>query len=165
MPPTRRTFITAAGVAAVGTAMATTSGTGGSAHAAPGDDLSYPLHLPEMPLHDPYIVTDESSGHYFLYTSNVASMSGEDVTGTMVYRSRNLRDWTEPVVVFRVQDGMWATNGAWAPEVHEGDGNYYLFTTLHNEDKIIPVPPPNQYGIPVQVKNYMRDHRGTAPAG
>jgi hypothetical protein len=51
---------------------------------------------------------------------------------------------------------MWATDGGWAPEVHEYRGRYYLFTTLHNEAKPLPIPAPNQYGIPAQLTNYMR---------
>lgn len=116
----------------------------------------YPLRLPELQLHDPYIVADQKTQHYYLYTSNVSSMTGETVTGTMVCRGRNLRDWTHPVLVFRTEPGMWATAGAWAPEVHEYRGRFYLFTTLHNKDKPIPVPPPGPYGTPVQLENYQR---------
>lgn len=122
----------------------------------PTTEPDYPLRLPEMPLHDPYVVADEQTQHYHLYTSNVAALTGETATGTMVYRSRNLRDWTRPVVVFRTEPGQWATDGGWAPEVHPYRGRYYLFTTLHNEDRPIPVPPPGPYGLPVQVKNYQR---------
>ncbi|MFI7402291.1 glycoside hydrolase family 43 protein [Streptomyces sp. NPDC049541] len=116
------------------------------------------MQLPDMPLHDPFIVADRATGTYYLYTSNEPSVSGVDGTGTMVYRSHDLRDWTRPVVVFLAgnQSGSWATDGAWAPEVHELDGRYYLFTTLHNEDRPLPVPPANQWGTPFQLRNYMR---------
>ncbi|GAB3744423.1 glycoside hydrolase family 43 protein [Microlunatus parietis] len=123
---------------------------------SPSAEPGYPLRLPEMPLHDPCVVVDQKTEHYHLYTANVSSLTGEDGTGTMVYRSRNLRDWTEPAVVFRTEPGMWATDGAWAPEVHEYGGRYYLFTTLHNRDKPLPVPPPGPYGMPVQLENYQR---------
>lgn len=83
-------------------------------------------------------------------------MTGVHATGTMVYRSRNLLDWAEPVLVFRTQQGMWATDGGWAPEVHRYRGRYYLFTTLHNEDRKLEIPAPNAYGIPVQTTNYLR---------
>lgn len=111
-----------------------------------------------MPLHDPFVVADDSTRTYHLYTSNEPSVSGVDGTGTMVYRSRDLRDWTRPVVVFLAseQRELWASDGGWAPEVHERDGRYYLFTTLHNEDRPLPVPPANQWGTPFQVANYMR---------
>ena len=116
------------------------------------------MRLPDMPLHDPFIVADKKTGAYHLYTSNDASVSGVDGVGTMVYRSHDLLDWTRPVVVFQAgeQEDLWAAEGGWAPEVHEWGGRYYLFTTLHNQDKPLPVPPPNQWGAPFQIPNHMR---------
>ncbi|QNP76208.1 family 43 glycosylhydrolase [Streptomyces roseirectus] len=95
------------------------------------------MRLPGMPLHDPYVVADAASRTYYLYTSNVPSLTGVEGAGTMVYRSADLREWEAPVVVFLAseQEGGWATEGAWAPEVHERAGRYYLFTTLHNEER------------------------------
>ena len=117
-----------------------------------------PMRLPDMPLHDPFVVTDDRTRTYCLYTSNDPSVSGVDGVGTMVYRSHDLRDWMRPVVVFRTaeQRGIWATDGGWAPEVHERGGRYYLFTTLHNQDRPLPVPPPGPWGSPFQVRNYLR---------
>lgn len=125
------------------------------AHAA---ELPEPtLRLPEMPLHDPFIVADRSTRTYFLYTSNVRSMTGVPGVGTMVYRSRNLRDWVAPSVVFTLPEGeIWARQGGWAPEVHRWRDRWHLFVTLHNSSRPLPVPPPNQYGIPAQLPNYMR---------
>ncbi|MGW1025206.1 glycoside hydrolase family 43 protein [Streptomyces sp. NPDC002577] len=116
------------------------------------------MRLPDMPLHDPFIVADDKTRTYCLYTSNDPSVSGVDGIGTMVYLSHNLRDWTRPVVVFLAveQQGIWATDGGWAPEVHEWGGKYYLFTTLHNQGKPLPVPPADQWGTPFQIPNYMR---------
>ncbi|WP_328766557.1 glycoside hydrolase family 43 protein [Streptomyces sp. NBC_00286] len=116
------------------------------------------MRLPDMPLHDPFIVADKKTGTYYLYTSNDRSVSGVDGTGTMVYRSRNLRDWMRPVVIFLAadQEGLWTTHGGWAPEVHEWGGKYYLFTTLHDQDKPLPIPPPSQWGTPFPIGNYMR---------
>ncbi|WP_026925349.1 glycoside hydrolase family 43 protein [Glycomyces arizonensis] len=125
---------------------------------------SFPLRLPEMPLHDPYIVADAESGLYHLYTANQGFTAGATGpvapggVGTMVYRSENLRDWAEPVPVFLVedQDGPWAGHGAWAPEVHRWNGAWYLFTTLHDENAVLEVPPPDQYGLPVRLRNHRR---------
>ncbi|MFI7498220.1 glycoside hydrolase family 43 protein [Streptomyces sp. NPDC049687] len=116
------------------------------------------MRLPDMPLHDPFIVPDAKSGMYHLYTSNDASVSGVDGAGTMVYRSRDLRDWTRPTVVFLTagQKGLWAKDGAWAPEVHEWAGRYHLFTTLHDESKPLPVAPPGPWGTPFPMRNHTR---------
>jgi beta-xylosidase len=102
----------------------------------------YPLTLPSMPLHDPFILADATSKTYFLYTSNVASLTGEKRRGTMAYTSKDLTHWAKPIVVFTVPDDFWAHDGAWAPEVHAYRGHFYLFTTLHNEARSIPQPTP-----------------------
>ncbi|MFL5994375.1 MAG: family 43 glycosylhydrolase, partial [Streptomyces sp.] len=101
-----------------------------------------------MPLHDPFVVADTETRTYYLYTSNESSVSGVEGVGTMVYRSRDLRDWARPVVVFRTdeQAGIWARDGGWAPEVHAWGGRYYLFTTLHDESRVLPVPPAGRWG-------------------
>lgn len=101
------------------------------------------LRLPDMPLHDPWIVAHAPSRTYYLYTSNVRRMTGEPRSGTMVYKSKDLASWDGPYVVFTVPDGTWANpeHGAWAPEVHEYKGRFYLFTTLHNRDSILQQPP------------------------
>ncbi|MFI6657605.1 glycoside hydrolase family 43 protein [Streptomyces sp. NPDC050523] len=116
------------------------------------------MRLPDMPLHDPFVVADAGSRTYHLFTSNDPSVSGVEGTGTMVYRSRDLRDWLHPVVVFRAADQpeLWASDGGWAPEVHQLAGRYYLFTTLHNEDRPLPVPPSSRYGTPFRLSNHMR---------
>jgi len=61
----------------------------------------------------------------------------------MTYKSKDLLNWDGPYIVFLVPDGVWANpmHGTWAPEVHEYKGRYYLFVTLHNNDKIIAEPP------------------------
>ena len=97
------------------------------------------LTLPNMPLHDPWMLANETDKMYYLYTSNVPAMSGVSGVGTMVYRSRDLKHWERPVVVFTTSEMQWAQKGAWAPEVHRWKGKYYLFTTVHDDTK--PLPP------------------------
>lgn len=65
--------------------------------------------------------------------------------------------WEGPYVAFAVPDGCWAhpDHGAWAPEVHEYGGRYYLFVTLHNRER--PLPESNAIPMP-------KHWRGTAIA-
>jgi beta-xylosidase len=99
------------------------------------------LRLPDMPLHDPWIVAHQPSRTYYLYTSNVPRMTQVKGVGTMVYKSKDLRNWESPQVVFLVPPTAFAQDGGWAPEVHEYQGRFYLFVTLHNEKKTIAQPP------------------------
>ncbi|MGW2829939.1 glycoside hydrolase family 43 protein [Streptomyces sp. NPDC001286] len=121
------------------------------------------MRLAEMPLHDPFVVADGGTRTYHLYTSNDPSVSGVEGVGTMVYRSRDLRDWTRPTVVFLAaeQREPWAADGGWAPEVHGWGGRYYLFTTLHDESKALPAPQPGRWGTPFRLPNH---RRGTVTA-
>ncbi|MCZ8518956.1 MULTISPECIES: glycoside hydrolase family 43 protein [Paenibacillus] len=106
------------------------------------------LRLSDIPAHDPFVVADEESGMYYLYTSGGPQIHGMERYGVVTYRSADLRHWEGPYVVFTVPDGIWANpqHGTWAPEVHAYKGRYYLFVTLHNNDRkledspLIPMP-------------------------
>jgi beta-xylosidase len=109
------------------------------------------LHLPQIRVHDPWILAYAPTRSYYLYTSNFGRITGVNRPGTMAYRSKDLRNWEGPLVVFVLPEGTWAANQpAWAPEVHEYKNQFYLFTTLHNTNKIIAAPPE------VWRTNYMR---------
>jgi beta-xylosidase len=99
------------------------------------------LRLPDMPLHDPFIVADPSTRTYHLFTSNEARMTGVEGVGVMAYTSRDLKHWTRPKLVFRMPPGIWANAGGWAPEVHSWNGRWRLFVTLHNEAAPLPGEP------------------------
>ncbi|MGU3391225.1 glycoside hydrolase family 43 protein [Sphingomonas sp. M1A8_2b] len=97
------------------------------------------LRMPDMPLHDPWIVADRATRTYHLYTRNEPAMSGDARIGIMAYTSRNLRDWARPRIVAVIPPGGWANDGAWAPEVHRWRGRWYLFATYHNESAALKV--------------------------
>jgi hypothetical protein len=105
-----------------------------------------PLTMPDMPLHDPFVIADKASRTYYLYATNVPAASGQCGVGVMLYTSRDLKHWTKPAVVFTLPADSWAKGGAWAPEVHAWRGKYYLFTTLHNESA--PIAAPSASGWP-----------------
>ncbi|MBC2607542.1 family 43 glycosylhydrolase [Pelagicoccus albus] len=88
-----------------------------------------------MPLHDPFIVPDAETETYYLFTSNIPSLSGTVGRGTMAYKSKDLKNWDMPKAVFVVPENEYGEEGAWAPEVHEYKGKYYLFTTVHNSSQ------------------------------
>ena len=96
------------------------------------------LRMPDMPLHDPWIVADRKNGTYYLYTKNDRRMTGSADVGIMAYTSRDLKSWTKPHVVFTLPKGLWANDGAWAPEVHRWRGHWYLFATFYNDSAPIP---------------------------
>ena len=96
------------------------------------------LRMPDMPLHDPWIVADRATRTYYLFTRNERRMTGDPRLGIMAYTSRNLADWTRPRVVFTLPPGTWADDGAWAPEVHRWKGRWYLFATFHNSAAALP---------------------------
>ncbi|MFT7776006.1 hypothetical protein [Roseateles sp.] len=76
------------------------------------------MTLPDMDLHDPFIVTDATSRTYWLFTKNNPAVSGKKALGVMAYRSRNLKHWSRPELVFQLPASTWANDGCWAPEVH-----------------------------------------------
>lgn len=105
------------------------------------DDASFAMHMPNMPLHDPFIVAHEPTQTYYLYTRNESELTGVDMLGTMAYTSKDLRNWAPPKVVFTVPEDSFAQQGNWAPEVHEYKGKFYLFVTLHDSDAFLKRPP------------------------
>ncbi|MEV5026131.1 glycoside hydrolase family 43 protein [Paenibacillus sp. LPE1-1-1.1] len=103
--------------------------------------------LADIPAHDPFVLADSRTGVYYLYTGGAPRLNGMERHGVITYKSTNLSQWEGPYVVFTVPDGVWAhpQHGAWAPEVHEYNGRYYLFVTLHNNDRRLEGEPVNGF--------------------
>ncbi len=101
------------------------------------------LRLPEMPVHDPWILAHEETKTYHLYSMARRREGATNRCGTLAYTSRDLLNWDGPHTVFLIPDGCWAApgEGAWAPEVHRHNGKYCLFVTLHNASRVIDRPP------------------------
>ena len=110
------------------------------------------MRLPDLSVHDPWILAENSTQTYYLYTSAAARLTGMNRAGTFAYKSKDLATWEGPFLVFACPDDSWAVpqEGAWAPEVHLYRGKYYLFTTLHNPQKPLPTQ-----GVPAR-PNFMR---------
>ena len=119
------------------------------------------LKLSDFYLHDPWILADQQTQTYYLYTSAGGRQTGGR-SGVMTYKSKDLDTWEGPQVVFTVPDGLWATpsDGAWAPEVHLYRGKYYLFVTLHNNSALIKQPGP-EWRPSYQGRDAQHHMRGT----
>jgi hypothetical protein len=107
------------------------------------------LKLSDFYAHDPFIVAYKPKKTYYLYTAFGARQSETKHAGVYAYKSKDLKLWEGPEVVFTVPGGIWANpaDGAWAPEVHEYKGRFYLFVTLHNQSKLIPETEPTTHPV------------------
>lgn len=132
--------VAGAKIAATAMALALSSCAGMPAANSELTTAAAPLLLPQMQLHDPFIVADDETQAYYLFTRNEAAMTGDTRLGTMVYTSRDLKHWTRPKLVFTLPRGNWANGGSWAPEVHRFGGRWYLLSTFHNEAMPLPAP-------------------------
>jgi hypothetical protein len=94
------------------------------------------LALDDFWTHDPFVLPRPEQGVYLLYTAS------REEPVVHVYTSSDLETWSGPQEVFRVPEGSWAdpTASPWAPEVHEHDGRFFLFTTLHQPATRLPAP-------------------------
>lgn len=106
--------------------------------------LAATLRMPDMPLHDPWIVADREGGTYYLFTRNDPAVTGDQRVGVMVYTSRDLKAWQPPRLAFVLPPGTWANDGAWAPEVHRWKGRWYLLSTFFNAADKLPSNGPRQ---------------------
>lgn len=89
------------------------------------------IPLSEIPIRDPFILVDNKTQTYYLYCSSSVEKNGKHLGGVAVYKSKDLKDWTDKKQVFVVPEDNWITGLVWAPEVHYYKGKYYLFATLN----------------------------------
>lgn len=97
-------------------------------------------HISEIAIRDPYIYADTVTQMYYLYSATrLAPERPNGRHGVKVYRSRDLRTWEGPKLVYEVPSDSWIdfTHGVWAPEMHFYKGKYYLFATFTNEKKAL----------------------------
>ena len=126
------------------------------------------MSIRDFRVHDPWIIADRPSQTYYLYTASGVRGSGQHRSGVVTYKSRDLKTWSGPFVVFEVSDNSWAdpSAGVWAPEVHFYKDKYYLFATLNNYKQPIPPKPQaagsrNQTHIDVTYGGVGQHLRGT----
>lgn len=97
-----------------------------------------PLLTSHLRIHDPFVVAEQGSKTYWLFSKNDPAVTGDRRLGIMAYASTDLARWQTPKLVFALPDDSWADEGGWAPEVHRWKGRWYLFATFHNDRATIP---------------------------
>jgi arabinan endo-1,5-alpha-L-arabinosidase len=105
-------------------------------------------HRSQIRIRDPFVLPDPAAKVYYIYGSTNRGLSATDARKeVVVYKTRDLEDWGEPITAWAVPPGHWGRETVWAPEVHRYKGKYYLFVTLTSTD---PLPTPE--GRPPNVK-------------
>ncbi len=72
----------------------------------------------QINIRDPFILLFENT--YYMYSSF-------DNAKVCYYKSKDLENWEFGDIVFEIPKKFWAYKDAWAPEVHEYKGKFYLF--------------------------------------
>ncbi|MGD0732412.1 MAG: glycoside hydrolase family 43 protein [Terracidiphilus sp.] len=123
------------------------------APAFPQQPVRNDVKLAEIHARDPFILADKPTQTYYFYLSAGPGVDGNRNAGVAAYKSKDLKTWSGPYVVFEVPDGIWANpqERVWAPEVHFYNGKYYLFVTLHNSAEPLPAPDDKSKGFQVRV--------------
>lgn len=91
------------------------------------------LRKEEIQLRDPFVVPVASEGKYYMYGSTDPNIWGKGI-GFDVYVSKDLELWEGPFTIFRPEEGFFAENNFWAPEVYAYGGRYYMFATFRRKD-------------------------------
>lgn len=96
----------------------------------------------EIRIRDPFVLPDPSSATYYIYGTTTSGIFDGDVErkAVMVFQSKDLKNWEDPVPVWEIPDDHWGRETVWAPEVHFYAGRYYLFATVTSTETL-PTPP------------------------
>ena len=95
----------------------------------------------ETRIRDPFVFPDSETRTYYIYGTTTAGIFDGNIErkAVMVFKSKDLDHWEEPVPVFEVPTNHWGRETVWAPEVHRYNGRYYLFVTLTSK-QTLPTP-------------------------
>lgn len=70
-----------------------------------GPPPGHGLRLPDMPVHDPWILAHEETRTYHLYSMARRREDATSRCGTLAYKSKDLLNWDGPHTVFLIPDG------------------------------------------------------------
>lgn len=91
------------------------------------------IKLQNIHIRDPFILVHD--GCYYMYGTTDKNCWGGPAEGFHVYKSANLVDFEDAVKVFTPQEGFWANEHFWAPEVHEYKGKFYMFASFFRQGR------------------------------
>ncbi|MEO7702991.1 MAG: glycoside hydrolase family 43 protein [Opitutus sp.] len=96
----------------------------------------------EIRIRDPFVLPDRATQTYYIYGTTTAGIfdGGIERKAVMVFKSKDLLQWENPVPVWEVPADHWGRETVWAPEVHAYHGRYFLFVTITSTDTL-PTPP------------------------
>lgn len=86
------------------------------------------MQLKDIYIRDPFILCD--SGVFYMYGKQYLEQRG-----FVVYKSEDLKEWSEPENVFMPDEAFWADRDFWAPEVHYYMGRFYMIATFKSETR------------------------------
>lgn len=85
----------------------------------------------EIRIRDPFIFCEND--RYYMYGSTDKNTWDGKGRGFLMYESRDLEHFEEPVEVFSVYEGFWGESQFWAPEVYKIKHNYYMAASFFRE--------------------------------
>ncbi len=90
------------------------------------------MELKDIHIRDPFILADGDT--YYLYGSRGDEAWGV-CTGLDVYKSKDLKEWSDPIEAFTKPDNFWSDKNYWAPEVYKYKGEYYMFVSFISDSR------------------------------
>ena len=71
------------------------------------------------------MLPDPAAKVYYIYGSTNRGLSpGDARKEVVVYKTRDLEEWGEPITAWAVPATHWGHETVWAPEVHRYKGKY-----------------------------------------
>ena len=130
--------------------------------AATGLTASAAVQRSEIRIRDPFVLPDAATQTYYIYGTTTSGIfdGGVERKAVMVFKTKDLTTWDDPVPVWEVPAGHWGRETVWAPEVHHYRGKYYLFVTITSKDTL-----PTPRGPTAEREARHRDPRGRLPTG
>lgn len=102
-------------------------------------DPMYPYHVRDVHISDPCILADPVSQKYYTYVhfADQERFPELAVPGShfFVLESKDLINWSRPMICFTKDDDFWADLDYWAPEGHYYNGKYYIISSFRAKGK------------------------------